>query len=116
MESVSCLNTKNIKKRISHMKNKNIVLTKENEEKALQLAEFKVVNEQLVKDLDKPLVEGVKYRKKASYFKRKYEKSNGSENDSVQSIIKGLNQKIQALENEKLMLTEKIYTFLSREI
>ena len=42
------------------MKNKNIVLTKENEEKALQLAEFKVVNEQLVKDLDKPLVEGVK--------------------------------------------------------
>ena len=69
-----------------------------------------------MKDLDKPLVEGVKYRKKASYFKRKYEKSNGSENDSVQSIIKGLNQKIQALENEKLMLTEKIYTFLSREI
>ena len=44
MESVSCLNTKNIKKRISHMKNKNIVLTKENEEKALELAEFKVLN------------------------------------------------------------------------
>ena len=69
-----------------------------------------------MKDLDKPLVEGVKYRKKASYFKRKYEKSNDSENDSVQSIIKDLNQQIRALENEKFMLNEKIDTFLSREI
>ena len=71
MESLNCLNRRNVKKRISHMKNKNIDLTKENEEKALQLAEFKVLNEQLVKDLDKALVEAVKYRKKASYFKRK---------------------------------------------
>ena len=82
----------------------------------MQLEKFKVVNDQLVKDLDKALAEGIKYRKKASYYKRKYEKSNDSENDSVQSIIKDLNQQIQALENEKLMLNEKIDTFLSREI
>ena len=116
MESLSHLNTRNVNKRISRIKNKNIDLTKENEEKALQLEEFKVLNEQLVKDLDKALAEGVKYRKKASYFKRKYEKSNDSENDSVQLIIKDFNQQIHALENEKLMLTKKIDTFLSREI
>ena len=116
MESLSHLNTRNVNKRISRIKNKNIDLTKENKEKALQLEEFKVLNEQLVKNLDKALAEGVKYRKKASYFKRKYEKSNDSENDSVQSIIKDLNQQIRALENEKLMLNEKIDTFLSREI
>ena len=116
MESLSHLNTRNVNKRISRIKNKNIDLTKENEEKALQLAEFKVLNEQLVKDLDKALAEAVKYRKKASYFKRKYEKSNDSENDSVQLIIKDFNQQIHALENEKLMLTKKIDTFLSREI
>ena len=39
------------------MKNKNIDLTKE---KALQLTEFKVLHEQLVKDLDKELAEVVK--------------------------------------------------------
>ena len=39
-----------------------------------------------------------------------------SENDSVQSIIKDLNQQIEALENEKMMLNEKIDTLLSREI
>ena len=116
MESLSRLNTRNVNKRISRIKNKNIDLTKENEEKTLQLEEFKVVNDQLVKDLDKALAEGIKYRKKASYYKGKYEKSNDSENDSVQSIIKDLNQQIQALENEKLMLNEKIDTFLSREI
>ena len=116
MESLSRLNTRNVNKRISSIKNKNIGLTKENEEKTLQLEEFKVVNDQLVKDLDKALAEGIKYRKKASYYKRKYEKSNDSENDSVQSIIKDLNQQIQALENEKMMLNEKIDTFLSREI
>ena len=116
MESLSRLNTRNVNKRISRIKNKNFDLTKENEEKTLQLEEFKVVNDQLVKDLDKALAEGIKYRKKASYYKRKYEKSNDSENDSVQSIIKDLNQQIQALENEKMMLNEKIDTFLSREI
>ena len=42
------------------MKNKNIDLTRENEEKALQLTEFKVLNEQLVKNLDKALAERVK--------------------------------------------------------
>ena len=68
MESLSHLNTRNVNKRISRIKNKNIDLTKENEEKALQLEEFKVLNEQLVKDLDKALAEGVKYRKKGIIF------------------------------------------------
>ena len=36
-------------------------------------------------DLDKALAEGVKYRKKASYFKRKYEKSSDSANDQSMS-------------------------------
>ena len=60
MESLSRLNTRNVNKRISRIKNKNIDLTKENEEKTLQLEEFKVVNDQLVKDLDKALAEGIK--------------------------------------------------------
>ena len=64
MEILSRLNTRNVNKRISHVKNKNIDLTKENEEKTLQLEEVKVLNEQLVKDLDKALAEGVKYRKR----------------------------------------------------
>ena len=69
MESLSRLNTRNVNKRISRIKNKNTDLTKENEEKPLQLEEFKVVNDQLVKDLDKALAEGIKYRKKALYYK-----------------------------------------------
>ena len=48
METMSCLNTRNINKRIGRVKNKNIDLTKENEEKTLQLEEVKVFNEQLV--------------------------------------------------------------------
>ena len=59
MESLSRLNTRNVNKRISRIKN-NIDLTKENEEKTLQLEEFKVANDQLVKDLDKALAEGIK--------------------------------------------------------
>ena len=69
MESLNCLSTRNVKKRVSHMKNKNIDLTRENEEKALQLTEFKVLNEQLVKNLDKALAERVKYRKKHHILK-----------------------------------------------
>ena len=61
---MSNLNTRNVSRRISHVKNKNIDLTRENEEKTLQLEEVKVLNEQLVKDLDKALAEGVKYRKR----------------------------------------------------
>ena len=75
---MSCLNTRNINKRIHLVKIKIIDLTKENEGKTLQLQGVKVLNEQLVKDLDKTLAEGVKYRKKLSYFKRKYEKSSDS--------------------------------------
>ena len=48
METLSHLNTKNVNKRISNRKNKNIDLTKKNEKK-LQLEEVKVLNEQLVK-------------------------------------------------------------------
>ena len=47
-ETLSCLNTRNVNQRISSVKNKNIDLTKENEEKTLQLEEVKVFNEQLV--------------------------------------------------------------------
>ena len=49
METLSHLNTRNVNKRISQAKNKNIDLTKENEKKTLQLEEVKVLNEQLVK-------------------------------------------------------------------
>ena len=49
METLSCLNTRNVNKRINHIKNKNINLTKENEKKTLQLEEVKVLNEQLMK-------------------------------------------------------------------
>ena len=69
METLSRLNTRNVNKRISRVKNKNIDLTKENEEKTLQLEEVKVLNEQLVKDLDKALAEGVKYRKRHHILK-----------------------------------------------
>ena len=64
METLSRLNTGNANKRISRIKNKNIDLTKENEGKTLQLEEFKVVNDQLVSDLDKALAEEIKYRKR----------------------------------------------------
>ena len=64
MERLSRLNTRKVNKRISRVKNKSIDLTKENKEKTLQLEGVKVLNEQLVKDLDKALAEGVKYRKR----------------------------------------------------
>ena len=48
IETLSHLNTRNVNQRISSIKNKNIDLTKENEEKTLQLEEVKVFNEQLV--------------------------------------------------------------------
>ena len=64
MERLSRLNTRKVNKRISRVNNKSIDLTKENKEKTLQLEGVKVLNEQLVKDLDKALAEGVKYRKR----------------------------------------------------
>ena len=64
MKRLSRLNTRKVNKRISRVKNKSIDLTKENKEKTLQLEGVKVLNEQLVKDLDKALAEGVKYRKR----------------------------------------------------
>ena len=57
-------------KRFSRIKNKNINLNKENEEKALQLKGVKILNEQLVKDLDKALAEGVKCREMSSQLSR----------------------------------------------
>ena len=54
--------TRNVNKRFSRIKNKNIDLTKENEEKTWQLEGVKILNEELVKDLDKALAEGVKCR------------------------------------------------------
>ena len=54
--------TRNVNKRFSRIKNKNIDLTKENEEKTWQLQGVKILNEELVKDLDKALAEGVKCR------------------------------------------------------
>ena len=57
-------------KRFSRIKNKNINLNKENEEKALQLRGVKILNEQLVKDLDKALAEGVKCREMSSQLSR----------------------------------------------
>ena len=57
-------------KRFSRIKNKNINLNKENEEKALQLRGVKILNEQLVKDLDKALAEGVKCRDMSSQLSR----------------------------------------------
>ena len=54
--------TRNVNKRFSRIKNKNIDLTKENEEKTWQLEGVKILNEELVKDLDKALAEGVKWR------------------------------------------------------
>ena len=58
METLSCLKTRCINKRINQAKNENIDLTKENEEKTLQLEEVKVLSEKLVKDLDKDLRKG----------------------------------------------------------
>ena len=49
METLSRLNTRNVNKRISGIKNKNIDLTKENEEKTLQLEEvLNILSEKLV--------------------------------------------------------------------
>ena len=49
METLSRLITRNVNKRISGIKNKNIDLTKENEEKTLQLEEvLSVFSEKLV--------------------------------------------------------------------
>ena len=101
METLTYLNIRNVNKRMNQVNNKNIDLIKQNEEKTLQLKEVKVPNEQLLKDLDKGFGKRSKIKKKASCFKRKCEKSSDSENDSVQSIIKDLNQQIRALENEK---------------
>ena len=71
---MSCLNSTNKNRRINCLKYKNIDLTKENKEKTLQLEEVKVLNEQLVNDLDKALTQGVKCRKKASKKKKKKKK------------------------------------------
>ena len=69
MESLSILNTRNGNKRISCIENESIDLTKENEEKTSQLELVKVLNEQLVKDLDKGLAEKVKCRKRHHILK-----------------------------------------------
>ena len=53
METMSHLDTRNKNKRINLVKNKNIDLNKENEEKTLQLEKVKVLNEHLLKDLVK---------------------------------------------------------------
>ena len=62
--------TRNVNKRFSRIKNKNIDLTKENEEKTWQLEGVKILNEELVKDLDKALAEGVKCREMSSQLSR----------------------------------------------
>ena len=55
METLSRLHNRNVNKRIRCVKNKNIDLAKENEEKTfeknLQIEELKDLNEQLMKDL-----------------------------------------------------------------
>ena len=69
MKTQSHLSTRNVNRRINCVKNKNIDLTKETEEKRLQIEEAKVLNEQIVKDFDKVLAEGVKYRKRHHILK-----------------------------------------------
>ena len=69
METLSHLNTRNENKRINLVKNKNIDLTKENEEKTLQLEKVKVLNEHLVKDLVKAGRRGKIQKKEKPFLK-----------------------------------------------
>ena len=103
ISKLSNLSPRNVNKRISRQIHKHEVLKSELSKTTTTLNETENQNQQLQEQLENALKEGVRQRKKTSYWKKRCNLLKNKINDDAisESYINDLNAQIRVLQNEK---------------